>query len=237
MSKTNSPASPLRLAILAAACLGFSGALSGAWGVTPSAAPLSGYAQVIDGDTLDIAGARVRLEGIDAPEMAQTCVRGSGTSWSCGREAQKALERMTRDQVVMCDPTGTDKYHRTLALCFAGGESLNAALIKAGLARAFVKYSNAFVAEERAAQAARLGIWQGDNIAPWEFRAGRWSSAESGAPAGCAIKGNVSSKGRIYHVPWSTWYDKVKVDEARGERWFCSEDEAISAGWRSVEQR
>ena len=219
-----------------ALALGFSFVVSYAWVMPARAGPLSGFVQVIDGDTLDIGGERVRLEGVDAPEMAQTCTRDGGSRWACGREAQDALERMTRGQVVMCDPTGQDKYRRTLALCYVAGESLNAALIKAGLARAFVKYSNAFVAEEQAAQVAKLGIWQGDNIAPWEYRQNRWQTAETAAPAGCAIKGNVSGKGRIYHVPWSTWYDKVKIDETRGERWFCSENEAASAGWRAAEQ-
>lgn len=236
MNKFPHPAPPVLVRALAATCLGFYLFIPAAWALSPGAAPLSGAAQIIDGDTLDIDGERIRLEGVDAPEMAQTCVREGGAPWACGRDAQKALERLTRGQVVMCDRTGTDKYRRTLAFCYADGENLNAALIKAGLARAFVKYSNAFVAEERAAQAAKLGIWQAENMAPWEFRAGRWSTAENSAPSGCAIKGNVSSKGRIYHVPWSAWYDRVKVDEARGERWFCSEDEAIKAGWRSVEQ-
>lgn len=221
---------------LMALALSLSCFISAAWGIPKQAPPLSGFVQVIDGDTLDVDGERVRLEGVDAPEMAQTCTRDGGTRWACGREAQDALERMTRGQVVVCDRTGQDKYRRTLALCYVAGESLNAELIKAGLARAFVKYSNAFVAEEQAAQAAKLGIWQGDNIAPWDYRQSRWQTAETAAPAGCAIKGNVSSKGRIYHVPWSTWYDKVKINETRGERWFCSEDEAVGAGWRAAEQ-
>lgn len=236
MTHANCSASRFARALFAAVAVGFSLSISAALALSPGVGPLAGEAQVIDGDTLDIAGERVRLEGVDAPEMAQACQRANGSRWACGREAQKALEQMTRDQVVMCDRTGQDKYRRTLAHCYANGESLNAAMIKAGLARAFVKYSNAFVTEERAAQVARIGIWSGENIAPWEFRQARWSTAENTAPAGCAIKGNVSAKGRIYHVPWSTWYDRVKVDEARGERWFCSEDEAINAGWRAVEQ-
>ena len=48
----------------------------------------------------------------------------------------------------------------------------------------------------------------------------------------CAIKGNISSRGRIYHMPWDPWYDSVNMDVNKGKRWFCSEDEAIRAGWR-----
>ncbi len=53
------------------------------------------------------------------------------------------------------------------------------------------------------------------------------------APRRCPIKGNISSAGRIYHVPWSEWYERTRIDPARGERWFCSEDDAIRAGWRA----
>ncbi len=132
MSKIHRPAPPFLVRTLAAACLVFSAVSPMAWALSPGATPLSGAAQVIDGDTLDIDGERIRLEGVDAPEMAQTCLREGGATWSCGRDAQKALERMTHGQIVMCDRTGTDKYRRTLALCYADGENLNAALIKAG---------------------------------------------------------------------------------------------------------
>jgi hypothetical protein len=65
------------------------------------------------------------------------------------------------------------------------------------------------------------------------FRAaGRWAAAEPSAPEGCAIKGNVTSNGRIYHMPWSPWYAKVRIEPAKGERWFCSEAEAAGAGFR-----
>lgn len=52
-------------------------------------------------------------------------------------------------------------------------------------------------------------------------------------PGSCAIKGNISSSGRIYHVPGSPHYDATKIDESKGERWFCTEDEARAAGWRA----
>ncbi len=49
----------------------------------------------------------------------------------------------------------------------------------------------------------------------------------------CVIKGNVSDKGeRIYHVPGGAFYSKTVIDPRRGERWFCSEAEAVQAGWR-----
>ena len=57
---------------------------------------------------------------------------------------------------------------------------------------------------------------------------------EQAAPNGCAIKGNVTAHGRIYHMPWSPWYEQVKIEARKGKRWFCSEAEALAAGWRPV---
>ena len=85
---------------------------------------------------------------------------------------------------------------------------------------------------EAEARALKIGIWQAATMPPWEYRAGAWKVAESTAPSGCAIKGNVTKNGRLYHMPWSPWYGRTSVDQARGERWFCSEAEAMAAGWR-----
>lgn len=191
-----------------------------------------GPAQVVDGDTLDIKGVRVRLEGIDAPETGQTCGRKWVGTWSCGAAATHVLENLVRDRDVACDSMGTDKYGRMLAICHAGALELNAEMVRQGYAWAFLKYSARYVDAEAEARTARAGVWQGDADPPWVFRERRWASAENAAPEGCAIKGNISNKGHIYHMPWSPWYGKVKVDEARGERWFCSETEAATAGWR-----
>jgi hypothetical protein len=127
---------------------------------------------------------------------------------------------------------GRDKYGRILGVCSVGESDINAEMVRRGYAWAFVKYSRSYVAEEAEAREARAGSWQGDAEPAWIFRANRWESAGEDAPDGCAIKGNVSRNGRIYHMPWSPWYGRVKVDLDRGERWFCSEDEARQAGWR-----
>jgi hypothetical protein len=51
----------------------------------------------------------------------------------------------------------------------------------------------------------------------------------------CAIKGNISSSGeRIYHVPGQRYYDATRISESKGERWFCTEEEAVRAGWRKA---
>jgi endonuclease YncB( thermonuclease family) len=194
-----------------------------------------GTATVVDGDTIAISGLRVRLEGIDAPEVGQTC--GSATTgllWRCGTEASGALSRFIRGKDVRCEPRGLDKYGRTLGVCFLGDQDINAWMVRQGYAWAFVKYSVKYVKEEEMARAQRLGIWQGEAALPWDYRAQRWAHAEPQAPNGCAIKGNVTANGKIYHMPWSPWYAQIKMDPERGKRWFCSEAEAIAAGWRPV---
>ena len=82
---------------------------------------------------------------------------------------------------------------------------------------------------------AERGLWQTSLEPPWEFRKRRWAEAGSKAPGGCAIKGNISRKGeRIYHTPWGDrFYERTRIDEGRGERWFCSEKEAADAGFRA----
>lgn len=202
----------------------------------PSRATITGHAHVIDGDTIAIGGMRIRLEGIDAPETGQTCTLANGGSWPCGRKAAQELIRMIGHEPVTCEERGLDKYRRVLGVCWAGDVAINAEMVRRGYAWAFVRYSQAYVGQESQARAAKAGIWQGAAQPAWDFRAGSWTSAEPAAPAGCAIKGNVTATGRIYHMPWSPWYDKVKMDGDRGKRWFCSEAEALSAGWRPASQ-
>jgi endonuclease YncB( thermonuclease family) len=198
---------------------------------------LAGLARVIDGDTLEIAGRHVRLEGIDAPESGQTCGRRLIGSWRCGSAAADALAKLVAKRRVSCESRGNDKYDRMLGICFVDGRDINAEMVREGYAWAFVKYSQTYVKQEAEARIARVGIWQGDAEPAWVYREKRWAGAEQEAPKGCAIKGNVTEHGHIYHMPWSPWYGKVKVDEANGERWFCSEAEAISAGWRAAAQQ
>jgi endonuclease YncB( thermonuclease family) len=117
--------------------------VEGARGDTGQITTLAGAAIVIDGDTLEIGGQRIRLEGIDAPEASQTCATANGGTWECGREATKALKALVLNAEVACDSRGNDKYGRVLATCFSDGKDINATLVKTGYAWAFVKYSAA----------------------------------------------------------------------------------------------
>jgi endonuclease YncB( thermonuclease family) len=200
-----------------------------------TAQPISGPARVVDGDTIVMGTTRIRLEGIDAPEAGQTCKRKWFGFWACGSASTSALARMVEGRQISCEPRGHDKSDRVLAVCYIDGNDINAEMVRQGLAWAFVRYSTSYVKEEAQARAQGVGIWQGEAVPAWEYRARRWASAESDAPQGCAIKGNVTKHGRIYHMPWSPWYTHIKIDADKGKRWFCTEAEALAAGWRPVQ--
>lgn len=195
-----------------------------------------GSARVTDGDTIVIGSVKVRLEGIDAPEADQTCGKAWFGTWKCGLEATRHLELLVRDRAVRCESKGTDAYGRMLGVCFTEGLELNADMVRNGFAWAFVKYSTRLVEVEADARAAKRGIWQGAAIPAWQWRAERWRAAEGEKRAEgetqCLIKGNITRNGNIYHLPWQRWYDKTRIETGKGERWFCTEAEAIAAGWR-----
>jgi endonuclease YncB( thermonuclease family) len=203
----------------------------------PADETITGPARILDGDTIDITGTRVRLYGIDAPEMGQKCRGGFFGSWRCGSQAASTLARLIDRRDVRCERRGIDKYGRTLARCFIDTTDLAGEMVRRGMAWAFTRYSQDYVAIEQQARAARVGIWRADNKPAWDYRASQWQDAVPGAPNGCAIKGNVNARGeRIYHMPWQPFYGKVRMDAtdiaARGKRWFCNETEALAAGWR-----
>ena len=198
---------------------------------------LTGRARVLDGDTVEIKGQRVRLHGIDAPESAQKCMDGAGRPYRCGEVATKALAALIGRGPVACRILDRGRYGRLIAVCYRNQVDLNASMVAAGHALAYRQYGTPYVPYENAARARRLGVWQGRFETPWDWRRSK-GVGTSRAPAprqgsDCAIKGNVSSSGeRIYHVPGQTFYDRTRISEAKGERWFCSEAEARAAGWR-----
>ena len=210
-----------RLAAAAVAVAAFTGAAG-------IASAESSSWRVVDGDTLDLAGVRIRLFGIDAPEYGQSC-----GPVDCGAAALDTLADILSAGTVSCDPVSIDRYGRTLARCRAGSLDVNREMVRRSMAWAFVRYSSDYIADEQAAKSSGAGIWQHPSQPAWEYRDEKWAKAAKDAPDGCAIKGNISANGKIYHPPWSPWYDRTRISTKNGERWFCSEDEAIAAGWRA----
>ena len=152
------------LALLAARSPFFSG---------PVEAP-SGFARVGDGDSLAIGDARIRLEGIDAPELGQDCTR-DGASYPCGREARTALARLVEGTAVACEGRRRDRYDRLLARCAARGIDLNRAMVEAGWAVSYGGYADA----EAEARHAGRGIWAGSFERPQDWRRIHGGLAES----------------------------------------------------------
>lgn len=132
---------------------------------------VAGPARVVDGDTLDVAGVRVRLAGIDAPEKGQWC-RVGGALWPCGREATRALRALVDGRSVACRGLGRERHARLLATCTVGGRDLGRALVLDGWALAYTRYDLSYVLEETYAQVHARGLWRGQFVEPWRWRKG-----------------------------------------------------------------
>jgi endonuclease YncB( thermonuclease family) len=162
---------------LAGACLTL--ALLGGLALSATNAAISapnevvGRASVIDGDTIEIGGKRIRFFGIDAPEGAQQCRDAGGKAYRCGQRAALALDEMVQGKTVHCDQRDIDRYRRIVAVCTANGVDLNAALVEAGLAVAYRSFSRMYVANEESAKRGRRGLWAGTFEMPWDYRPNR----------------------------------------------------------------
>jgi endonuclease YncB( thermonuclease family) len=201
---------------------------------------ISGHAEVTDGDSLEIGSTRLRLYGVDAVEGRQSCTRG-GREWACGNEAARTLRNLIGDRTVTCTKRDVDTYGRIVAVCRSGAADLGAEMVRLGFATAYRRYSNDYVDEENEAHSARRGIWAGEFTNPEDYRhdetptqRDRPAAPQRSPRDDCTIKGNINDKGdHIYHVPGSPSYDDTRIDESKGERWFCSEAGARAAGWRA----
>lgn len=217
----------------------------------PCRGGVEGEARVVDGDTLEVAGERIRLHGIDAPESEQSCER-DGLSYACGAAATDWLQQHVQTRPVRCEEEGRDRYGRLLAVCFAGDENLNKGMVEAGWALAYRRFSTRFLPEELDAIHARRGLWAGRFVPPWQWRHGETVMVDAGSEAfqtavgtqlevagepadeeTCPVKANVGASGsRIYHVPGDSHYDRLRLDPVQGDRCFDSEAAAAAAGFR-----
>jgi len=209
-------------------------------GAAPRGAParpadVTGAATVLDGDTLQVQDRKVRLFGVDAFEAEQTCADPRGEAYPCGGRATRYLSRLVAGQRVSCAGRNIDPYGRLVAVCRVGSTDLGAALVRAGHAVAFRRYSLDYVGEEQAARTAKAEAWAGRFVPPADYRvaargetiasAQRRETRPSGA---CVIKGNLSRRGdRIYHLPSDPYYGAT-----RAEAMFCSSAQAEAAGFR-----
>lgn len=193
-----------------------------------------GAIRVIDGDSFEVAGTKIRLHGIDAPESDQICQTEQGADWACGGWISRVVKDRYSGEVARCEAIELDRYGRTVARCTALGEDVGAWLVREGMAFAYVKYSSDYVSIEREAAAVDRGLHAVRLQTPSQHRKTR-AKGRIPPDAACKIKGNISADGkRIYHQPGQSFYERTGINEAKGERWFCSAAAAQAAGWRAA---
>ena len=192
--------------------------------------------RVIDGDTIELEnGERVRYLGINTPESVDP-----RKPVECfGKEASlKNKELVLNKKVVLeKDISEIDKYGRLLRYVYTDDAFVNLELIKQGYAQVAtyppdVKYHDLFLEAEKEARENKRGLW---GNCPTNNETNSPIISPMPIIAGCNIKGNINSEGeKIYHLPNCQSYFQTKIDENRGEKWFCSEGEALDAGWKKA---
>jgi len=199
--------------------------------------------RVVDGDTIDVEiggeTVRVRYIGVDTPETVDPR-RPVGCY---GQEASARNRALIEGRAVELekDVSETDAFGRLLRYVYVDGTMVNETLVREGYAVVStfppdVKYADHFLAAQQEARATGRGLW-GVCFAATPTPQPAARGCPQGCvtpPPGCAIKGNVSQSTRekIYHVPGGEFYDATVIDPSRGERWFCTEAEALANGWR-----
>jgi endonuclease YncB( thermonuclease family) len=226
--------------------------------VLPASQSSAATAIVRDGGTLQLGNVTYRLDGIDVPTIDQLCIDEHADVWTCGIEARDQLAKLTGGKQVRCDDLGPDPSfkRRRLGVCTVEGEttSLNQLMVRNGLALADAK--GRFKIEETGAHDDKRGLWKGCFVTPTDYRRWKKDAALQGAacradrdpqiravlfsddpamPDGCNIKGKYAVRARvtgntgIYHLQTCRSYPGLDQD-----RWFCSEDDALAAGFRKA---
>jgi endonuclease YncB( thermonuclease family) len=145
---------------------------------------LAGQASIIDGDTLEIHGTRIRVWGIDAPESSLLCRGNDSLQYRCGARAANELAAMVGGRPVICQPLNLDRYDRTVASCSVGGTDVAEWLVRQGWALDWPQYSHRhYASAENDAHLNERGIWAGSYVEPWRFRE---CMKLGGQPAACS---------------------------------------------------
>ena len=139
---------------------------------------ITGFAKVVDGDTIKINSKKIRLYGIDAPEKKQKCKKTYLTisfmsftkDYMCGEVSTQKLIKKINKQKLNCNILDVDRYKRLIGECFKRNINLNSWMVSNGYAVAYRKYSKKYVTDEINAKNNKLGIWQGKFEMPWDYR-------------------------------------------------------------------
>jgi endonuclease YncB( thermonuclease family) len=232
-------------------------------GLLAAAGPgFAATATVRDANSIQLGETVYRLDGVDAPELDQMCIDDHADPWTCGLDARDQLTKLIGGRSVRCDDVGPEKNfgRRHRAVCTAEGDkaSLNEQLVRQGLALARDSAQKTNLKQAAAeAKGASRGIWKGCFVAPQDFRTGKKDGALMGSacrpdrdreiravlfpeelimPPSCSIKGKLAARARvtgnigIYHLRGCPSYAAT----TRPDRWFCSEDDALAAGFRKA---
>lgn len=174
--------------------------------------------EVVDGDTFQLAsGKRVRLMGVDSPEY-ERCL---------GKEAKEKLAGLILNKKVELKEEVTEAYGRSLALVYLDGNLINKIILEEGFGRTDYRKNSqreVLTSAFHSAQKQKIGIWS--EICR--------DTASKLAPADCLIKGNIdpATYAKFYHYPGCSHYDQIIIEKDRGEKYFCTEEEARTAGFR-----
>lgn len=199
---------------------------------------VEGAAVATRGDGLRLNGQVLRLTGIEAPELEQDCGgKGREGRWRCGTAARDQLNALVRGKKVRCELGAASAGAPTPANCTIGTQDVAAEMVSRGHVFASAGLFSSYGRLEQDARNGGRGIWRGTAERPEVFRSRLWEAATKSAPQGCPIKGQISRNDRVYVVPWSAGYTRARVRADRGERWFCTEAEALAAGWRPASAR
>ena len=210
---------------------------------TPTNSKTYDVVKVVDGDTIDVSingkTERIRLIGINTPETVDP-----RKPVECfGKEASDKAKTLLGGMKVYLESDITqgelDKYSRLLRYVFLeNGTNFNLLMIKEGYAYEYTydtpyTYQTEFKEAQKEAEKAKSGLW-GD-ICQGEATIVSPTPISTPVSSTCSIKGNISStKEKIYHMIGCGSYSKTKIDISQGERMFCSEQEALDAGWRKA---
>ena len=126
--------------------------------------------RIIDGDTIILDSEKIRLYGIDTPEKKQKCKDKNGLSYPCGVVATNELKKIINSGQLFCRKKTTDRYSRSISICYVNGVNINSLMVKNGWALAYRKYSMDYIDEEKEAKDKKMGMWTGKFLAPWKWR-------------------------------------------------------------------
>ncbi len=126
--------------------------------------------RIIDGDTIILNSEKIRFYGIDTPEKKQKCKDKNGLSYPCGEFATNELKKIISSGKLFCKKRTTDRYGRSISICYVNGVDINSLMVKNGWALAYRKYSRDYIDEEKEAKDKKMGMWAGKFITPWIWR-------------------------------------------------------------------